>query len=424
MDKVHAVGESYRQFLLNRRFASAKTAPYMQKWVEQFLLFARDYRGESFEQVLTRFEAMLEARGSLEPWQLKQANDAITIYHHHFRRSGDGAQASATAGDPDEIMAKTREWMRIKHYSKQTERNYLSWIGRFLHYVRQQGGGRNISVGHFSGYISYLATARRVSASTQNQAFNALLLLYRDILHIDTADLPKTVRARQGKRLPSVLSVDEVQRIFAAVDPQYSLMLKLLYGSGMRMGELLGLRVQDIDFDHGLITIHAGKGDKDRTTLLPESLVESLRQHLQAVKSLHDLDLREGFGAVWLPDALARKYPNAAREWAWQFVFPSAQLSRDPEADVMRRHHLYDKTLQKAMQRAVRRAGISRRASLHTLRHSFATHLLIQGADIREIQDLLGHKSVETTMIYTHVVRELKTSAKSPLDMLEGSPGS
>lgn len=195
-------------------------------------------------------------------------------------------------------------------------------------------------------------------------------------------------------------------------------MIQLLYGSGMRMNELLRLRVQDVDFDYRTITIHAAKGDKDRTTILPERLIQPLQEQLQKVKALHEQDLQEGFGAVWLPDALARKYPKAATESSWQFLFPSAQLSRDPEAGVMRRHHVYDKTLQGAMQRAVKRAGIHKRASLHTLRHSFATHLLMQGTDIREIQELLGHKHLETTMIYTHVVRDLKTKAISPLDSL------
>lgn len=418
MDKIHAVGDLYRQFLLARQFATEKTAGYMQKWVEQFLHFACDYRGESFEQVLTRFEAMLEDKGSLEPWQIKQANDAITLYHYHFRHHESGAKLPATAGDSDEIMAKAREWMQIKHYAKRTEKSYLHWVSRFLRYAREQGGDGELCVDHFSSYISHLATKRRVSASTQNQAFNALLLLFRDVLHIDTRELPRFVRARQGKRMPVVLSVEEVKRIFAAVEPQYSLMLRLLYGSGIRMGELLRLRIKDIDFDHQLITVHAAKGDKDRTTLLPESLIEDLQAHICKVRQLHEQDMKEGFGAVWLPDALARKYPNAATEWAWQFLFPSAKLSRDPEAGVLRRHHIYDKSLQAAMKRAVKRAEISKNASLHTLRHSFATHLLMQGTDIREIQELLGHKSVETTMIYTHVVRELKTSAKSPLDAL------
>ncbi|MDX8411084.1 MAG: integron integrase, partial [Mariprofundaceae bacterium] len=284
--------------------------------------------------------------------------------------------------------------------------------------VQRHGSGETITVGDFMDFISHLATVKKVSASTQNQAFSALLLLFRDILHVDTAHLPKAVRARQGKRLPTVLSVKEVQRILAEVKPQYSLMVKLLYGSGMRMSELLRLRIQDIDFDQRLIAVHAAKGDKDRTTLLPESLIEPLKIHMKKVRALHEQDLKEGFGAVWLPGALARKYPNAATEWLWHFLFPSANLSRDSEAGVMRRHHVYDKSLQAAMQRAVKRSGITKRASLHTLRHSFATHLLMQGTDIREIQELLGHKSVETTMIYTHVVRELKTSAKSPLDML------
>jgi len=255
-------------------------------------------------------------------------------------------------------------------------------------------------------------------ASTQNQAFNALLLLFRDILHVDTANLPKSVRARQGTRLPSVLSVNEMQKIFAAAEPEYILMIRLLYGSGMRMNELLRLRVQDIDFDNRMITVHATKGGKDRTTLLPETMITPLQEQMQKAKALHEQDLREGFGAVWLPDALARKYPNAAKEWPWQFLFPSAQLSRDPEFGVLRRHHVYDKTLQATMKRAVIKSGIHKRASLHTLRHSFATRLLMQGTDIREIQELLGHKNVETTMIYTHVVRELKTRARSPLDSL------
>ena len=418
MDKIREVCEQYRKFLLKKQFATEKTSGYMQKRVEQFLHFARDYRREPFEQVLMRFESMLEEKGSLEPWQLKQANDAITIYHHHFRRHSDASAPEKPMDSPDEIMAGVKEWMRVRHYAKRTEKTYSQWILRFLRFTQEQGRKGQPTVTDFSEYISYLATSRKVSASTQNQAFNALLLLYRDILHVDTANLPKTIRAKQGRRLPAVLSAAEVQKIFAVVEGRYALMLKLLYGSGMRMGELLRLRVQDVDFDHRMITVHAAKGDKDRTTLLPESLIEPLHQHLKKVKSLHEQDLQEGFGAVWLPDALARKYPNAATEWSWQYVFPATQLSRDPESGVMRRHHVYDKTLQAAMKRAVKRSGIHKHASLHTLRHSFATHLLMQGTDIREIQELLGHKSLETTMIYTHVVRELKTRAKSPLDIL------
>jgi len=424
MDKIHQVALQYRKFLVNKAFANEKVAAYMQNWVEKFLYFARDYRHEPFEKVLARFEDMLETRMSFEAWQLKQANDAITLYHAHFRRhQADNHTSFETPHTWQEIESKVHEWMRIKHYSPRTEKTYLHWIRRFLFYVEQYGGGKSLSVEHFRNFISHLATAKKVSASTQNQAFNALLLLFRDILYIDTKDMPRSVRAKTSKRLPVVLSVEEVKTVFAAVETPYRLMLQLLYGSGLRMGELLQLRIQDIDFDQNLIVVRGGKGDKDRVTVLPESLVEPLQIHMKQVKQLYEQDLGEGFGAVWLPHALARKYPGAATEWAWQYLFPAAKLSRDPEVGVMRRHHVYDKTLQAAMKRAVKRSGIAKHASLHTLRHSFATHLLMQGTDIREIQELLGHKSVETTMIYTHVVRGLRVNAVSPLDTLQSADG-
>jgi len=423
MDKIHAVCVQFRQFLVERGFANEKSAGYMQRWVEQFLHFALDYRGEGFEQALTRFEATLEENSALEPWQRKQANDSITLYHNHFRHADKGRQSSATDIDRDEIMARLAEWMRIKHYSPRTESAYRDWIVRFLDWTKRQPASEALTPQLFSAFISHLALRKQVSASTQNQAFNALLLLYRDILHIDTANLPKSLRAKQGLRIPVVLSVDEVRRVLAAADSRFALMLRLLYGSGMRMNELLGLRVQDVDFDNRLIHIHAGKGDRDRTTLLPEALIEPLKAHLEEVRALHAQDLQQGYGAVRLPPALARKYPHAAREWPWQFLFPSGNLSVDPESGVTRRHHVYDKTLQAAMQRAINKAGIGKRASLHTLRHSFATHLLLQGTDIRQIQELLGHNSVETTMIYTHVVRNLRAGTISPLDLLDGHEG-
>ena len=258
----------------------------------------------------------------------------------------------------------------------------------------------------------------KVSASTQNQAFSALLLLFREVLRRDLEEIAQTVRARRGRKLPTVLSVSEVQLLLAAVEPEYKLMVKLLYGSGLLLMELVRLRVKDIDFDAGLITVRGGKGDKDRTTLLPESLREELRAHLATVREWYEADLAKGYGEAPLPDALARKYPDAGKEWGWQYVFPADKIAIDPADGKMRRYHVYEKTLQGAIRRAVRRAGLTKRASAHTLRHSFATHLLMNGTDIREIQELLGHKSLETTMIYTHVVRELKTKARSPLDDL------
>jgi integron integrase len=264
-----------------------------------------------------------------------------------------------------------------------------------------------------------------VSASTQNQAFSALLLLFREVLRTDLEEMAQTVRARRGPKLPTVLSVAEVQYLLAAVEPEHQLMIKMLYGSGLRLMELLRLRVKDLDFDAGLVVVHSGKGDKDRTTLLPASLHGELRAHLAQVRQWHKLDLANSHGEAPLPNALARKYPNAGRDWGWQYVFPADKVGVDPADGKTRRYHVFDQTVQKAVRRAVQKAGLTKHATPHTLRHSFATHLLMNGTDIREIQELLGHKSVETTMIYTHVIREFKTEARSPLDdLLGGGTGS
>ena len=234
----------------------------------------------------------------------------------------------------------------------------------------------------------------------------------------DLTDLGKTVRAKRGPKLPVVLSVEEVQELFKSVKGKELLMLKLLYGAGLRLMELVRLRVKDIDFDSNLIFVRSGKGDKDRRTMLPESIKSRLARHLDDVKVLHEKDLAAGYGEVYLPDALERKYPNAAKQWCWQYVFPSSKLSIDPRSGKIRRHHISGKTVQNAMRKAVKRAGIPKHATVHTLRHSFATHLLMNGVNIREVQELLGHKNVETTMVYTHVMREMANIPESPLDRL------
>jgi len=270
-------------------------------------------------------------------------------------------------------------------------------------------------------FLSHLAIKQRVSASTQNQAFNALLFLFREALREDLGDLSGTVRARRGKKLPVVLSVDEVKVLFQHLSGQSLLISHLLYGSGLRLMELARLRVKDIDFEANLIFVRSGKGDKDRATVLPEAVKDALRTHLAKVKVLHDKDLADGHGEVFLPDALARKYPKAGMEWGWQYVFPSSKLSVDPRSGRIRRHHISGKAIQLAIGNAVRKAGIAKNATVHTLRHSFATHLLMNGVNIREVQSLLGHKSVETTMIYTHVLRDMKNAPQSPLDALYGN---
>jgi integron integrase len=255
-----------------------------------------------------------------------------------------------------------------------------------------------------------------VSASTQNQALSALLFLYKEVLKQEIGWLKQVERAKKPARLPVVLSRDEVHKIFAHLHATARLMAGLLYGSGLRLMECVRLRVKDVDFAYARITVRDTKGGRDRVTMLPVNLAAPLQRHLQKVKAQHEQDLADGFGEVWLPDALARKYPNAAREWSWQFVFPSSRISVDPRSQAKRRHHINESALQQAVKKAVRAARLTKPASCHTFRHSFATHLLENGYDIRTVQDLLGHKDVSTTMIYTHVLNKPGIGVKSPLD--------
>jgi len=320
--------------------------------------------------------------------------------------------------DDAALLKRLREVIRLRHYAESTEKTYLHWSRRFLAYRRRTGLQGEPTSADVKAFLTRLAMAEKVSASTQNQAFSALLLLFREVLRIDLAEMAQTVRARRGRRLPTVLSVREVQTLLAQVEPEFQLMVKLLYGSGLRLMELLRLRVQDIDFDAGLVMVRCGKGDRDRSTLLPVSLHEDLRSHLEKVRRWHESDLAQGHGEAALPYALGRKYPGAGKEWGWQYVFPADKVSVDPADGRVRRYHVCEKALQAAVRAAVKKAGITKRASPHTLRHSFATHLLLNGTDIREIQELLGHKSLQTTMIYTHVVRDMRSNAQSPLDAL------
>ena len=270
---------------------------------------------------------------------------------------------------------------------------------------------------HFTDFMTYLAVERKVSASTQNQAFNAILFFYRHVLDKDVGELSGAMRAKYRRRLPVVLTKQEIAQIFEHLKVNHLLMCKLIYGCGLRLKECLNLRVKDIDFAQNCLTVRSGKGDKDRQTVLPEGLKNSLQKHLEEVHSLYEEDRSDGLPGVYLPNALGRKYPNAGKEWAWQWVFPSPSLSVDPVTKVVRRHHAYPDALQKRFREAVRKAGIIKRATIHTLRHSFATHLLEGGYDIRTIQELLGHVNLQTTMIYTHVARKNKLGVRSPLDL-------
>jgi len=410
----------YDNFLREKGLAKESHRPHLVRWVKEFLLFARDHPGHTFEQTSELFLAELGKRENLQPWQIRQAADALRIYGYQYRPASDGSgQRAGLLKIPEDdtgLLARLREIIRLRHYAAKTEKSYLWWTRKFLDYRRRTGLAGPPSSDDVKAFLTHLAMVKNVSASTQNQAFSALLLLFREVLHSDLKDLDKTVRAKRGRKLPTVLAPAEVKSLLKAMEPEYRLLASLLYGSGMRLGELLNLRVKDLDFEAGLIFVRSGKGDKDRTTLLPESLKAELLDHLEKVRAWHEEDLARGCGEAPLPGALARKYKDAGKSWGWQYAFPAPKVMLDPADGKIRRYHVYEKTLQAAIKRAVRRAGIIKHASAHTLRHSFATHLLLNGTDIREIQELLGHKSLETTMIYTHVARDFKPAARSPLD--------
>jgi integron integrase len=316
-----------------------------------------------------------------------------------------------------ELLDKVRSQIRLRHYSIRTEEAYLRWIKEFILFHNKRHPAE-LDDAHITEFLSHLATNKNVAASTQNQALSALLFLYREVLALPLPRLDKLQRAKKPSRLPVVFTRVEVRSILLQLDATKWLIASLLYGSGLRLMECLRLRVKDIDFDYRQIIVRDGKGAKDRLTLLPASLLEPLHRHLERVKRLHEVDLKDGYGKVYLPFALERKYPNASREWAWQYIFPSSKRSVDPRSGIVRRHHFAENSMQKAMSAAIRRAGISKPGSCHTLRHSFATHLLEAGSDIRTVQELLGHKDVSTTMIYTHVIKLGAGGTRSPVDLL------
>jgi integron integrase len=322
---------------------------------------------------------------------------------------------------PPKLLDQVRARMRVLHYSIRTEEAYVNWIRRFIlfhnkRHPREMGGPE------VEAFLTHLAVEGQVAASTQNQALAGILFLYQQILQIDLPRLD-AVRARRPERLPVVLSRDEVRAVLDRMTGVYRIMAGMMYGSGLRLLECCRLRVKDLDFGRGQIVVREGKGEKDRAVPLPRSLVAALRDQVERVRVLHAADRRAGHGRVWLPHALAVKYPQADREAGWQYVFPASRLSVDPRDEEgddrpLRRHHVHENMIQKEVRKAILGAGITKRASCHTLRHSFATHLLEDGQDIRTVQELLGHKVVQTTMIYTHVLQQGPQGVRSPLDRL------
>jgi len=315
------------------------------------------------------------------------------------------------------LLDRVHEVIRRKHYSIRTEQAYVDWIKRFILYHDKRHPA-DLGVAEVEAFLTYLAVDRDVAAATQNQAQCALLFLYREVLGLDLPWLDDVERAKRPIKLPVVLTVAEVVQILDRLKGTHRLVGRLMYGTGLRILEALRLRVKDIDFQRREILVRDGKGAKDRITVLPRGVVRALGAQLREVRTIHEQDLQEGFGAVWMPFALARRYPAAPREWVWQYVFPADRRSLDPRGGVVRRHHLGDQSFQRAMRQAVQDAGINKLATPHTLRHSFATHLLESGSDIRTVQELLGHSNVSTTMIYTHVLNRGGRGVISPLDRL------
>jgi len=417
----------FQDYLLSHKLATQKNVLFLAIWVSKFLAFSNRRSRQDLGQTVTEFLNSLEAKADIQDWQVRQAGEAVRLYLNHFRggqvlSAVQGAPGpKASLADSSKHLAEMKRLIRLKHFAYNTELAYLDWTERFFNYVRKttkSGSAENLTPEAVQNFLSHLAIVKQISSSTQNQALCALVFLFREVLGLNLGDITGMVWAKRGKKLPVVLWIEEVKALFQRLSGTPLLMAQLLYGSGLRVMELARLRVLDVDFDGNLLLVRTAKGDKDRSTILSEAVKEPLRLHIEKVKALHDKDLSAGLGEVYLPTALARKYPNAAKEWKWQYIFPSANLSVDPRSGKVRRHHVSDKGIQSAIGKAVKEAGILKHATVHTLRHSFATHLLMKGVNIREIQELLGHKNVETTMIYTHVLRDMQGVPQSPLDTL------
>ncbi len=424
---------SFGDFLLKRQMVASGKEKFFIIWLRRYFKEEPSLKGKTWEDKLPQFLDHLSHDPQVVAWQVDQAEQAVRLYFFNFYAAQKASARKPVTGDPNknserfdgqQALADVREWMRLKHYAYKTEQSYLSWCKRFFSYSREcksvdESGYIAVSPELIKDFLARLATQQKAAKSTQNQAFSALLFLCRNVLHIELHDMEKNIRSKPGKKLPLVLSPAEVKQLLSFVSGTNGLILRLIYSAGLRLSECTRLRIKDLDFEQSLLFVRSGKGDKDRSTILAQQVQSEIQGHLEKVKVLHKKDLKDGFGEVYMPGGLDKKYPAACREWGWQYVFPSARLSVDPRSKKTRRHHISDGAVQKMMKKAVREADLVKPASVHTLRHSFATHLLLNGVDLRQIQEYLGHSSVETTMIYTHVVKNMRNPAVSPLDMLD-----
>ena len=416
--------QPFEDFIRELDLVDTAHRPYYNRWVLRFLRTEFDREHLTASDLLQCFSDQLARDDSVQDWQLRQAMQAVELYLNVYLPAKNGAPKQGSTerdlllSDDQQALRKMKELLKLRHYSPKTYKTYVGWVERYFRYTKVVKMEWN-SPDTVRAYLSYLATQRNVAASTQNQAFNSILFLFRETLKVELPDI-NSVRAKRGPKLPVVLSVEETARLLKHAQGTAALMLRLTYGAGLRVSETVRLRVKDLDFDSGVVMVRSGKGDKDRSSILAASLAADLSDHLARVRALHAEDLDKGCGAVWLPNALAQKFPKAPTQWGWQYVFPAKKLSVDPESGRTRRHHVQEQVLQRALREAAVASDMTKHVTVHTLRHSFATHLLMQGVNIREVQELLGHKSVDTTMIYTHVVRAMSARPKSPLDMLDG----
>ncbi|MCP3890747.1 MAG: integron integrase [Desulfobulbaceae bacterium] len=397
-------------------------------WVRKFFVLKPQWRDIPWYDQLPLFINALAEIDNYADWQIRQAEQAVRLYFTNFVGSStdrDKPVAVDNAPSFSNLSAaekKFRECLRLRRYALSTEKTYIHWVRRFIHFCNEGQSSKPKEKAYtpqiVKDFLAHLALTKNVSSATQNLAFNSLLMFFRLVLNIELGNMKETVRAKPSQRLPVVFSVDEVRQLLGEVNGVNGLMLKLIYGGGLRVNECCRLRVKDLDFEQHLVYVRDGKGAKDRTTLLPVALIPALQLQVKNVLSLHKDDIAEGFGSTYLPDALARKYPAASKEKAWQWLFPSSKRSVDPRSQIIRRHHVSTSFVQRAMKKVLRKSEIHKHASVHTLRHSFATHLLLNGVDLRQIQEYLGHAKVETTMIYTHVIKDMRNPVASPLDLL------
>jgi len=410
--------DRFHDYLLNTGHIGEKYIPYYLKWVSDCYSFLN----EPVEKIILydrKLQFLKHLSKNHEDWQVKQADYALRLYN--FFISHTVKEIPEGSGNFEEewkiIEEETRKALRLRHRSYHTEKTYIMWLRNFCRFVGQKIP-EELDGKHLQDFLSHLAVEKKVSPSTQNQALNAILFVYRHVLNKDIENLIDAVRAKHKRRLPVVLTVKEIEQIFDSMSGVHRLMAMLTYGCGLRVSECLRLRIKDIDLEQNIVVVRDGKGENDRRTVLPESLKDDLIHHITSIRSLYDQDRAQGLSGVYLPGALERKYPNAGKEWGWFWLFPAKSLSVDPHTLVVRRHHIHPASLQRAFKDAVREAGITKHASVHALRHSFATHLLEKGYDIRTIQELLGHKFLHTTMIYTHVATKNILGVRSPLDKM------